>query len=128
MTTSRNRFSEANSLTYFDPKKQTILQVDASQEALGAALVQDERIVAYASKSLTDTEKRYANIERELLACVFATEHFHNYIYGKPVIIESDHNLGDDRQEAPLSSSSKTPKNVASIATLRLSHTIPSRT
>ena len=87
----KKQISEANSLTYFYPKKQTILQVDASQEALGAALVQDERIIAYASKSLTDTEKRYANIERELLACVFATERFHNYIYGKPVIIESDH-------------------------------------
>ena len=87
----KKQISEANSLTYFDPKKQTILQVDASQEALGAALVQDERIVAYASKSLTDTEKRYANMECELLACVFATECFHNYIYGKPVIIESDH-------------------------------------
>ena len=67
------------------------MQVDASQEELWAALVQDERIFAYASKSLTDTENRYANIERELLACVFATECFHNYIYGKPVIIESDH-------------------------------------
>ena len=87
----KKQISEANSLTYFDPQKQTILQVNTSQEALGATLVLDECIVAYASKSLTDTEKCYANIERELRACVFATEHFHNYIYGKPVFTESDH-------------------------------------
>ena len=87
----KKQISEANSLKYFDPKKQKILEVDASQEALGAALVQDERIIAYASKGLTDTEKRYANIERELLTCVFATGRFHTYICGKPVIIESDH-------------------------------------
>lgn len=80
-----------NSLTYFNPKMPTVLEVDASQEVLGAALVQEGMIIAYASKSLTDTEKRYANIERELLACVFAAERFHSYVFGKPFVIESNH-------------------------------------
>ena len=75
----------------FDPNKPTVLQVDASQEALGAVLTQEGKPVAFASKSLTDTEKRYANIERELLACVFGAERFHTYLLGKSFCIESDH-------------------------------------
>ncbi len=52
-------------LTYFDPAKETTIQVDASSCGLGAALVQDGKPVAFASKRLTETEQRYANIERE---------------------------------------------------------------
>jgi transposase InsO family protein len=81
----------ANKLVYFDPEKPSVIQVDASSYALGAALVQDNNVIAYASKSLTETEQRYANIEREMLACVFGAERFHTYIYGKPFVIESDH-------------------------------------
>ena len=45
----------------------------------------------FASKSLTDTETRYANIERELLAVVFGIERFHVFLYGSRFVIESDH-------------------------------------
>ena len=81
----------ADNLAYFDPSNPAVLQADASQEALGVALTQEGRPIAFASKSLTDTEKRYANIERELLACVFGALRFHTYLYGKPFLIESDH-------------------------------------
>ena len=83
--------SATTTLQYFNPKLPTTIQVDASKYALGAALVQEDRVIAYASKSLTDTETRYANIERELLACVFGAERFHTYVYGAPFVIESDH-------------------------------------
>ena len=76
---------------YFDVSKPVVIQVDARQEALGAALVQEGHIIAFASKSLTETEKRFANIERELLASVFGEERFHTYNYGKQFKIESDH-------------------------------------
>ena len=78
-------------LAYFDRDKDTVIQVDASGRGLGAVLLQEGRPIAYASKSLTDTEKRYANIERELLAVVFGAERFRTYVYGKPFVIESDH-------------------------------------
>ncbi|KAK3739351.1 hypothetical protein RRG08_041671 [Elysia crispata] len=78
-------------LSYYDPKKATILEVDISMTGIGAALIQDGKPIAFASKSMTDTESRYANIERELLAVVFALERFHTYIYGKPVLVQSDH-------------------------------------
>ena len=79
------------SLTYFDPKKETVLQVDASLRGLGSTLVQEGKVVAFASRSLTDTETRYANIEREMLAVVVACEKFHSYLFGKRFIVESDH-------------------------------------
>ena len=44
-----------------------------------------------ASKSLTDTERRYANIEREMLAVIYACEKFHTFVYGKPFKVLSDH-------------------------------------
>ena len=67
------------------------IQVDASQVALVAALLQDNKPIAFASKALTDAECRYANIEREMLAVVFGVERFHTYVYGWSFMIESDH-------------------------------------
>ena len=66
-------------LAYYDPSKEVTLQVDAST-GLGAALLQDKKPIAFASKALTDTESRYANIERELLAVVYGCERFHTYL------------------------------------------------
>ena len=58
-------------LQYSDPKKLVGLQVDALQVGLRAALLQDSKVIAYASKSLTPAETRYANTEHEMLATVF---------------------------------------------------------
>ncbi len=65
--------------------------MDSSQKGIGAVLLQKGKPVLYASKSLTDAETRYANIERKLLAVVYVCERFHTYIYGKPFTVESDH-------------------------------------
>jgi transposase InsO family protein len=67
------------------------MQADASSTGLGACLMQDSQPVAYASRALTDPETRYAQIEREMLAIVFAAEQFHQYIYGNKVHVQSDH-------------------------------------
>ena len=65
----------------------TVLVTDASPVGLGGVLLQEQitgnlKPVAYISRSLTPTEMRYSQIEREALACVWATERFHNYIFG----------------------------------------------
>ena len=78
-------------LRYFDTSSPVTLEVDASQHGLGAALIQNGKPIAFASKSLTPAETRYANIEREMLSVVFALEHFHCFIYGKAVTVLSDH-------------------------------------
>ena len=80
-------------LRYFDPSLQVTIQVDASQVGLGAALLQNNKPIAFASKALTDAEHRHANIEREMLAAVFGAEQFRTYIYGWSFMIESDHKL-----------------------------------
>ena len=56
-----------------------------------ACLVQERMPIAFASKSHTDTETRYANIERELLAIVFACQRFNMYVLGRQFTVESDH-------------------------------------
>ena len=62
-----------------------------SQSGLGAVPLQDNQPVAYASRALTDVESRYTQIEKELLAIAFAFNKFHQYVYGKSVLLESDH-------------------------------------
>ena len=86
----------AVTLNYFDTSRRTKVQVDASGKGLGAALIQmddsnNEHVIAFASKALTPTEQRYANIERELLAVVFGIERFHTFLYGAEFVVESDH-------------------------------------
>jgi len=84
-----------NALAYFDARKETEIIVDASPIGLGAILVQHgengKNIVAYGSRALTHVEQRYAQIEREALACVWSCEHFHQYVFGAPVTITTDH-------------------------------------
>ena len=78
-------------LRYYDRTKPVTVQVDASQRGLGACLVQEGQPIAFASKSLTDTEIRYANIERELLAIVFGCQRFNMYVLGRQFTVEIDH-------------------------------------
>lgn len=79
-------------LRYYSLQHPVTVSVDASKHGLGACLMQDGAPVCYASKSLTETEQRYAQIEKELYACVFACEKFYAYIYGRDdVVIETDH-------------------------------------
>ena len=68
-----------------------VLQVDASQVGLGAALLQDSKVIAYASKSLTSAETRYADIECEMLAVVFGCLKFHHCLYVRSFVCNSDH-------------------------------------
>ena len=56
-------------LSYFDPPAETHVQVDASNHGLGPVLPQNGRSIAFASKSLSDCERRYANIKRHNVDC-----------------------------------------------------------
>ncbi len=79
-----------------DLKTPTILQCNASTHGLGAWIRQidhegNEKIIGMASRSLTPTETRYSNLEREYLAVLFGLERFEYYLLGREVIVETDH-------------------------------------
>ncbi|XP_063233061.1 uncharacterized protein K02A2.6-like [Bacillus rossius redtenbacheri] len=78
-------------LQFYNPHEPITISVDASQKGLGAVLLQSKGPVAYASKSLTQTQQNYAQIEKELLAVVYGCERFHQYIFGRTVLVETDH-------------------------------------
>ena len=80
-------------MAYFDPKEQTdtILSVDASPVGLGSVLMQNGKVIAYASRALTDVEKRYSQTEREALSIVWACEHFRLYLHRHYFTLFSDH-------------------------------------
>jgi len=83
--------SEAPVLKLFDPKEDVELQCDASDRGLGACLMQAGQPVAYALRSLTDTEVNYAQIEKEMLAILFGVKRFEQCVYGRLTKIQTDH-------------------------------------
>jgi RNase H-like domain found in reverse transcriptase/Reverse transcriptase (RNA-dependent DNA polymerase) len=82
-------------LGYFDQKDATEVYVDASPVGLGAVLIQKKkgiaRVIAFASKSLTDTERNYPQTQREALAAVWAVERFYFYLFGLKFKLFTDH-------------------------------------
>ena len=100
--TALDRLKEAltseDVIAYFDPNKETHLIVDASPVGLGACLAQKVRetkdeykVVAYASRSLSPTECRYAQTEREALSIVWGIERFSLYLLGAQFTLHTDH-------------------------------------
>ena len=84
--------SRAPLLKYFNPDLKKI-QTDASSSGLGACLMQGGQPVQYASRALTETEKRYCQIGKEMLSVVFGLTRFHTYTYGRKVTVYNDHKL-----------------------------------
>ena len=82
-------------LALYDPKAKFKISADASCYGLGVVLLQQQdstwRPVAYASRSMTETEKRYAQIEKEALALTWACEKFTDYLLGLHFLMETDH-------------------------------------
>ena len=112
--TIKDAICEEALLSYYDKDKPIFIEVNASGQGLGAVLLQGDishadasicnqtdgnylllrdclKPIGYASKSLSEAEKRYSNIEHELLGVVWAINHFHHYTFANKIYLISDH-------------------------------------
>ena len=120
-TRLRQLLTEAPTLVYFDPSKQLVIQCDASNCGLGSALLQDGRPITYASRALTDAETRYVIIEKEMLAIVFTLEKWHQFTYGRPILVYSDHKPLEAITKKPLD---RAPKRLQGMLLRALAYDI----
>jgi len=87
----KSLLTHAPVLAFYDVSKPLTLENDACEYGLSSAIFQEGRPIAYASRTLTDAEKRYAQIEKEMLALVYGLKKFHQYTFGRHVDIITDH-------------------------------------
>lgn len=109
----RESIKEAATLSHPVPGAKQHIFTDASDTCMGAVLQQQQnstwRPIAFFSKALNDTQRRYSVYDRELLAMYTAVKHFRRYIEGLEVVIHTDHRpLTYALRKAP--SSNDTPK------------------
>ncbi|KAL7883473.1 hypothetical protein SRHO_G00011310 [Serrasalmus rhombeus] len=91
----KNRLTSAPVLGYPLDTGNIILDTDASDFGIGAVLSQvqndEERVLAYGSRRLSQTEQNYCTTRRELLAVVEFTSHFRQYLLGRTFTVRTDH-------------------------------------
>ena len=98
----KRKITEKPCLAHYSSVRPNSITTDASTKGLGATLWQEQdngdlKPIAFASRFLSDTEKKYAINELETLAVVWGLEHFRLYIYGKPVKLLTDHQALEPR-------------------------------
>ncbi|XP_043063528.1 uncharacterized protein K02A2.6-like [Drosophila ficusphila] len=103
-------FAELKSLIiHYSPDRPLILTCDASPYGLGAVLSHEmedgtEKPIAFYSRTLSKSERNYAQIDREAVALVAGVKKFHNYLYGRKFTLITDHRplLGIFSTEKPI--------------------------
>lgn len=93
--TLKSKLMTAPALAYPNFSQMFILDTDASNTAIGAVLSQtirgEEHPAAYASLTLSSSEKKYSITRRELLAVVTFIKNFRHYLYGRKFLLRTDH-------------------------------------
>ena len=91
-TSAKELIASNTIIRYYDVTLPVTLQVDASDEAIGGALIQEGRTVCFTSHILNTTERNYAHIEKECLAIDTCMDMWHRYLYGKnDITVHTDH-------------------------------------
>ncbi|GJR50306.1 putative reverse transcriptase domain-containing protein [Tanacetum coccineum] len=89
--TLKNKLCSAHILALPQGAKNFIVYCDASHKGLGAVLMQNEKVIAYASQKLKIHEKNYTTHDLELGAVVFALKICRHYLYGTKCTVFTDH-------------------------------------
>ena len=91
----KNDVISATQLAHYDGSKRLVLATDASQYGIGAVLSIDdggkERPIAHASKTLSEAQKSYSQIEKEALSIVFGVTKFRQFLFGNKFTLVTDH-------------------------------------
>jgi len=95
-TTLKEMLSTDMVLAHFDPSLPIGISCDASSGRIGAVLFHrfpdgSERPIANVSKTLSTTQRKYSQIQKEVLSIVFALRKFHHYLYARRFILVTDH-------------------------------------
>ena len=88
-TQMKQEIVNASILVYYNTKKQTVLQTDASTKGLGTCLLQEEKPVHFVSKALTDVQWEYVVIVIESLAVAWAKEKYNHFLYASQFILDT---------------------------------------
>ena len=101
---AKKLIASATALRYYDAALPVTLQVDASEDAIGGVLLQNDQPVCFTSHTLNSMEKTYAQIEKECLAIVSCMDKWHQYLYGKhDITVHTDHQPLETIFKKPLS-------------------------
>ena len=100
VNTAKQLLTTSNLLTHYDPSLSLPLRLpaDASQYGLGAVIPHvlpdgEGRPIAFTSRSLSQSECNYSQIDKEALALIYGIRKFHNYLFGRKFTLVTDHNL-----------------------------------
>ena len=103
-------------LVHYDPNQEIVMACDASPYGVGAVLSHvlpdgNEHPICFASRTLTAAEKNYSQLDKEGLAVIFGVKKFHQYLYGRPFKIYTDHkplvSLFNENKTIPLMASAR---------------------
>ena len=93
---AKEKLVSSTVLAYYDTMLPLKLAADASAYGVGAVISHvypngTEKPITFASRTLTQSEKNYAQIEKEALALMYSVKHFHQYLYGRRFTLVTNH-------------------------------------